>query len=143
MIVAAKRGYPNYLSSSAYICQPNRSIRAVTYLGFYTHKKIEPQIAKVLERHSEVVFTGREASARESNGDGLGERLAEVIRWLLVHEPESVGSSHDVFLLSGARDEATVQLDAPIKHVDRGGWLQKQRYTNLDRLIAAATTRDL
>ena len=101
VIVAASRGYPNYLSSPAYVCQPKRSIRPVTHLGFYTQKQIKPQIAKVQKRYSEVLFTEAEASARTSSDDDLGERLAEVIRWLLVHEPEVEGSFHDVFLLSG------------------------------------------
>lgn len=141
VVVAGRSAYPEYLRTSAYICQPNRSIRRVTYLAFYKEKRIWPEVARVLNHYSEVTMTEEEASRFESSGNPVEVRLAEVIRSRVKGGSQSL--LNDIYLLSSPDDERTIVLDEPVRHTGRGAWTQSQRYTNVDQLRKAATTLDL
>jgi len=143
VIVAARVAYPEYLEISAYVCQPNRSIRDVSYLGFYTGKSVKPEIARIRGRFAAVLMTPKDADRLARSSDPVEQRLSEVIRWRLNRHPEHLGQAFDVFILSGPTDEDTLFLGAPVKHTDRGAWTQGQRYASVNRLQKAETTADL
>ena len=141
VVVAGRWAYPTYFKTSAYICQPNRSIRPVTYLAFYTDKQIKPEIPRVLQYYREVDVTEEQAALYETSGDPLGPRIAEVIRWRLADGSQE--PFNDIYLLSRPEDAETVMLPSPVRHEGRGAWVQGQRYTSMDRLRSASRTSDL
>ena len=143
VVVAARVAYPEYLEMSAYACQPNRSIRNVSRMAFYTHKQVMPEIAEVYRRFTDVLFVSEEARRLKARRDPLEKRLSAVIRRRLTTRPAQLGGRFDVYILSGATDPDTLILESPIQHVARGAWTQGQRYTSVERLKKAKTTADL
>lgn len=142
VIVAGRFAYPEYLSTSAYICQANRSIRPVSRFGFYASKEIKPELPKVESFYRDVAMTEEAALEFESGDDPLGPRVAQVIRSRLVNgNPQD--PSNDIYLLSGPTESNTVVLSDPVRHAGRGAWVQSQRYASLDQLRQAATTEEL
>jgi len=143
VVVAARIAYPEYLEMSAYACQPNRSIRNVSRMGFYNHKQVMPEIAEVYRSFTDVLFLPGEARRLKAKKDPLEKRLAEVIRRRLVTRPAQLGGRFDVYILSGATDPDTLILESPIQHTSPNAWTQSQRYTSVERLKKAKTTADL
>jgi hypothetical protein len=143
VVVAARFAYPEYRKIAAYACQPNRSIRNVSRMGFYTHKQVMPEIAEVYRRFANVPFLPEEARRLKAKRDPLEKRVAEVIRWRLATMPSQRGNRSDVYILSGATDPDTLILDSPIQHTPPNAWTQGQRYTSVERLKKAKTTADL
>ena len=143
IVVAARTAYPEYIGMSAYVCQPNRPIRGVSHFGFYTGKRIKPEIAKVHGRCTEVRFVPEEARRFAAKRGLVDKRVGEVIRWRLKRRPDQLGEAFDVYILSAPTHPDTVVLDAPIEHTARGAWTQGQRYTSVERLKEAKTTADL
>ena len=143
VVVAARVAYPEYLAMGAYACQPNRSIRNVSRMGFYTHKQVMPEIAEVYRRFTDVLFVPGEARRLRAKKDPLEKRLADVIRRRLTTRPEQLGGHFDVHILSGPTDPDTLILDSPIQHIPHNAWTQGQRYTSVERLKKAKTTADL
>lgn len=138
VIVAARKAYPAYGRADAYVCQTGRSFRqGLTHLGFYAEGEIKPDIARILATEDGVLFTAERA--RELRAEGK-DRLAEVVERYLEIEPDRNGERWLVFVLSGARDERTVSLPAPIKNTTRTSegrpwaWTLGQRYTRLELL---------
>jgi hypothetical protein len=142
VIVAGRFAYPEYLEISAYICQSNRSIRPVTRLGFYTEKEIKPELPRVESYYRDVVMTEESAAQFEVGSDPLGRRVAEIIRSRLI-DGTPQDPTNDIYVLSNPGSDDTVLLDNPVRHEERGAWVQGQRYAVLDQLRQAATTREL
>lgn len=57
VVVAARKAYDLYLRYHAYICQPNRAIRPVPRMAFYTAREIKPEIPEILGVHQEVALS--------------------------------------------------------------------------------------
>ena len=143
VVVAARDAYPEYLKISAYACQPNRPIRRVSHIGFYTDKQVMPEISRVRHKFTAVQFTPEQVVILSKSSDPLDARLGEVIAWRLETRSTQLGESFDVYILSGPSDPETVLLSSPLVHDARGAWTQKQRYTSVARLKNANTTADL
>lgn len=143
VIVAARRAYPAYQATDAYVCQPGRSFRkGLTYLGFYADGEIKPLLARVRAREDAILFTGENAAALRAAGR---EELADVIERTLSAEPDRDGREWQVFLLSGPPDPETTKLAAPIINttVANGrpwAWTLGQRYARSDHLQAGYPT---
>jgi hypothetical protein len=144
VIVAAREAYGYYLRHGAYICQANRSFKPdLARLGFYLGKEIRPELPSILARRKQVLFSPDEAERLEVDGGAEDAGLAAVIREALLEGDREEDTSHDVFLLSPPDDPRTLLLAQAVAHVDRGAWTQQQRYTSVERLRSARTTRDL
>jgi hypothetical protein len=151
VVVAARFAYPEYLRTSAYVCQPNRAfVGGISHLGFYAQGAIQPQIPRILYREDGVTFSQQEADDRAASGDEHDRRMAEVIRFLLAHSTRTEGHAYQVFLLSSPEDSATVTLPNPIVNTTKAAsgrswaWTLGQRYTSLASLLKhPATTTDL
>lgn len=145
VIVAATHALGDFERTSAYICQPHRSLRPGTkYFGFYAKRRIEPLFPRVIDQRPAVPFTDEEAKKLEVSGDPLDARVAKIIRDSL-DDPDITrrmpGKSYEVFLLDL---EAGFTVTAPIDHPTGAAWLRGQRYSRSDALrTQPATTEDL
>ena len=136
VVVAARRAYPEYLRSASYTCQAGRAFReGVTRMGFYYGGAIQPWIPEIRHRRDNVIFSRETVRTLEETGEPFDAELAVLVALLLDTGPRVPGQPYQVFLLSGAHDEATIRLDAAIKNTttDRKGkpwaWTMGQRYT--------------
>lgn len=142
VVVAARTAYGEYLKYGAYLCQPNRAFRAGTrYLGFYRHKKIEPELARILKVWHDLPMS-HETVEQLSEGDEFDQRVARLIQTLR-DDGVRTGHSYKVMLLSPADDDDTLRRETPLRHVDSGAWTQGQRYARSDAILTAETTADL
>ena len=138
VIVAARTAWPEYRSTGAYVCQPERSFRSdISYLGFYAGGAIQPQIAKIRAWYPSVLWSAEEAERRRESGEG---ELADLIEHLLAAGTRIEGESYGVFLLTGPGEDGTLTLERPIANdmTTAAGkpwaWTLSQRYTSSDRL---------
>lgn len=104
-----------------YSCQPNRSFRDASYIAFYHQKRIK-YVFKIKGNYQQV-------NSLEDVRDKLpkGYSLTAIDK-----EP------HTFFELEDAEDLPNV-----ITHKDLGPFVQRQRYTSIDKLRKAKTTKDL
>ncbi|MFC6431294.1 hypothetical protein ACFQBR_22075 [Nocardiopsis tropica] len=154
VVACGVQAYPEYLESSAYICQPGRAFREGLTVkmcgGFYAQQAIQPHLARILTREDHVPFTYEEARRREDNG-GRDTRIGGLIRASLESEVREEGQEYMVFLLSEPEDRETVVLEAPAVNdtVASSGrpwaWTMGQRYVSLAALRkhGVRTTSDL
>ena len=114
VVVAARSAWPEYRTTRAYVCQPDRAFReGLTHLGFYAEGAIQPLVPRIREHRSSVLFTHAEASARRSNGE---RELGDLIDALLEDGSRTDGEHYGVLLLSGPQDPDTVVLANPIEN---------------------------
>lgn len=146
VVVAARAAYPEYLQHSAYVCQPGRSfMKGLTHMGFYADSEIKPEIARIRYVEDNVVFTRDNADRRSTSEDAGLVQVGRLIRKMLDLELRTDGEAYQVFLLSSAADDETVQLPQPIKNtaVSASGknwaWTLGQRYTRLSALRTGPT----
>ncbi|MCZ2857414.1 hypothetical protein [Blastococcus sp. VKM Ac-2987] len=140
VIVAARRAWPEYQVTGAYVCQPDRVFReGLTHFGFYAEGAIQPLVPRILEHLPSVLFTAAEANARRAKGE---QRLGDLIDLLLANGSRVAGDTYGVLLLTPPHDPATTVLPEVIKNdtVTAAGrnwaWTLGQRYTRLDRLTS-------
>lgn len=142
VVVPAKFAYNDYMTHSAYICQPDRSFREeVQRMAFYKRKAIQSAIPQILARRSRVRFTAEECARLLNSPEQEDHAFAKVIeRSLSSDAPTSrdLGSEHMVFLLTPSDDDRTILLDEPITHRGKSAWTQGQRYTRSDALRQAS-----
>lgn len=138
VVVAARRAWPEYQRTGAYVGQPNRSFRAgLTHFGFYTEGAIQRLVPRIREHLPSVPFTRAEASARRTAGES---EIGDLIDRLLDDGTRTDGESHCITLLTGPDNPATVTLAEAVRNdtVTAAGrtsaWTQSQRYVRLDRL---------
>ena len=143
VIVAARRAWPEYQHTGAYICQPGRAFRdGLTHLGFYADSAIQPMIASIRAHYSSVSFTIEEAARRRAEGQA---EVADLIEDLLGQGTRAADEPYGVLLLSGPDSPGTVHLSHPVINdilTENGrawGWTLSQRYTSLSRLQSGVT----
>jgi hypothetical protein len=141
VIIAARWAYPIYRGLHAYICQPDRTFRAVHRIGFYLNKAIMPELPVIERVFPAVAVTGEHASELETSEDPHDLRLADLIRWRMADA--SWEPTNDFYLLTAPQDPTTVRLSGPIPHQGEGAWTRGQRYTSLRQLQVAESTNDL
>ena len=144
LIVPASSALGEFEQLSAYICQPERSFREVTYLGFYSNRTIDPRFPKIVGARKNVPFTDEEIARLRESPDSA--RFADVIERSLPLGRRTEGERYQILLLSR---EAGFTLQQPITHpleVGRSAWVQNQRYSRRDALESTPspwTTADL
>jgi len=138
-VVPARRAWPEYQLSHAYICQANRTFQPVSRMAFYSRGQIQPLVPKVIEKWDSVVFERGKFSGWL--GQLVDSQLAAGVR--------IEGATQKVFHLSGPDDSQTVKLRAPVlndRHTEDGrptAFTQNQRYVSLEKLTKASTTSQL
>lgn len=150
VIVAAANAYPEYLRSSAYVCQAGRSFRPdIKWMGFYTEGEIKPELAEIEGRRDSIPLTESEIGHLLASEDEEDRRIGEVMKNHLEDHPSERGEFRQVFLLSNRDSDKTVHIARPIKNdaLDQHGrltaWTQSQRYTRMSGLRGSpATTSD-
>lgn len=148
LVVPATQAWPLYGSVSAYVCQPGRFFQQVSHIAFYHHNRIEPEIAKILDRFDDVPWSSTEISRLRASKDPRDANLATIIK-----ESRAAGWTHSptyqVFLLTPAGAAAHtghVKLPAPIPNTKSGrgnAYVHRQRYASVDALRTAPTTSDI
>lgn len=128
----------------AYIFQAGRSIKVVDHLAFYADQEVKPIVAKIHHWFDAVDWNNGNAARLAKSNDPMEQRLASVIR-----ASKSLGWSDSVyqaFILSGPKDDETVDLVNPIPHGQRGrgsAFARSHRYHSLSALRSARDTADL
>lgn len=140
VVVAARIAWPAYEKHGVYVCQAGRTFRKVDWLAFYCGGEIQPKVAKI--------HYSKDVKFPDKNGDTDTNLSDQVKRWLKDNE-HAYGQTLKVFKLSRPEDNETVDLEKTIPNdlkneSGRGyAFTQGQRYTSLDALKNAETTKDL
>ncbi len=142
----ARRAAPQPLRLvPAYVCQPGRFFQQVSHIAFYHQNRIEPEIAKILDRFDDVPWSGSEIFRLRATKDPRDVALADVIK-ASIKAGWTGSPTYQVFLLTKAgAPERTghVTLPAPIPNSRSGrgsAYVQRQRYASVDALRTALTT---
>jgi len=143
VVVAAGKAFDQYIATNAYVCQPGRTFKRTTYIGFYRQKRIERPLARILHVQDDVKFSKENAAKLRAESDEYSGRIADVIDVLLHDASRVSGEKHKVFVLSGPEDPATSELETPLIHDGSGAWVQGQRYASSESLREARATSDL
>jgi hypothetical protein len=145
VIVAAKRALPEFDELGAYICQPERGFRDVHYMGFYSHRTIDPRFPAIVDVRKNVPFTRAEVDRLRERG-GVDAEVAAVLEQAMDAGTREEGKEYQIILLDLERG---FHLREAITHpveVGRSAWVQGQRYSRRDALEGTpppSTTADL
>ena len=112
------------------------------------------KVPKILKTVNEVVFWEEgnfevlSNDWSQSDEEKFGEKMKEVVKKSIGSSLYNVGESHKVLLLTGPEEEGTILIDEiPNDSVDKNGaptaFVQRQRYTSLEKLKKAEKTSDL
>jgi hypothetical protein len=137
VVVAARRAYQLYLTYDAYACQPNRAVRPVQRMAFYTAKEIKPEIPEILGFRRDISISAEQARSWSQSKDPVDRAVAEIIRRQLEDGVWHSAGRHDVYWLSPADDPRTAHLARPLPYLGAGAFTQGQRYVDLARLKSA------
>jgi hypothetical protein len=137
VIVAARVAYPEYRRWAAYGCQSGRAFhKRIVRMGFYYDRAIQPEIALILDRRDQVVFSADTVRRLRATAGPFDVELAAAIESLLHSTPpRKEGFPYQVFLLSPPDGQDTIRLDRPVENTakDHNGrytaWTRGQRYT--------------
>jgi hypothetical protein len=140
VVVAARTAWPAYLKHGVYVCQAGRTFKAVDWLAFYCDGEVKPKIAKISE--------SKDVKFPDKSGDADPNLSDPVKRWLNDNQ-WAYGQTLKVFDLSGPKDATTENLGKTLPNdlANSSGrayaFTQGQRYTSLEALRSAKTTKDL
>ncbi|MGV9860932.1 hypothetical protein ACWDTD_20085 [Gordonia sp. NPDC003425] len=147
VVVAARWAYPEYLANSVYICQPGRSFKSgVSHMAFYAESEIKPEVARILDRRDQVVFSRTNAEALSASSEEFDKEVGRQIIRSLNSEIRAEDQPHQIFLLTAAKSSDTIRLGHPIVNdaTDKAGkpcaWTFEQRYTRTASLRQEPTT---
>jgi hypothetical protein len=151
IIPASKIAKDDYSKYKLYICQPNRSFQKSNYLGLYFDKCIFREVPKILAIIENIDIKNTKLSVNDivmidENFDRnyILERFTNFQK-----EFQGSGGANKVIFLSKNELEGTIMLKQDIKNNKRSfsnkvtAFIQKQRYTSLDRLQKAEYKSDL
>ncbi len=148
VVVAASGAYPHYLRHAMYFCQPGRTFRDVTRMGFYADGEIKPEVPLILARHDHVSFDQATVRALHDAEAAADVRIGWLVDRLLRNGVLPEGAVQQVFLLSAPGDGRTLVLPRPIRSTEtaasgrRTAWTQGQRYVSSAVLTAGLATTD-
>lgn len=139
-VVAGAGAWPFYLATAAWVGPENRRFGDASRLGFYSGRQVQG-LAPVL-RHvvASVPLTEEDAAVRALSADPVERRVGEVLAAAL-HDGLTTPRVC-VALLSPPDDPETASFE-PVAHGADAAWTMFQRFVDLDRLRAAATTDEL
>jgi Abi-like protein len=132
------------LHQNAYVFQAGRSIKLVDHLAFYADQEIKQTVPKILHWFDAVDWNTKNATRLAKSTKPFEAQLGSVIKVSKGHGWNS--SIYQVFILSGPRDNQTIQLSGPINHSKRGrgsAFARGHRYHALAQIMSAGDTADL
>lgn len=147
VIVPAKEAWPFYLKNSAYVCQPGRTFKSVSHMGFYFDGSIQRELPAIEYQVDDMPWTPSTIADLYRQGDSRSQRLAKVIT--AARAAGWDGDRYQVFLLTdpGAGSPSShrqLRQTLPNTRHGRGSaWVQRQRYVALDRLLGATSLGEL
>lgn len=139
-----------YSELGVYVCQPNRSFRSASHLGFYNNRRLLPNLAKIIKTMDNVSWAPEEIEKHKSMHTEEGDKLAEIIK-----RARSLGwdkfDEYQIFFLSRESDANSEQvghiaLESALFTSKRGrgsAWVRKQRYVMIDQIREATSLDDL
>jgi hypothetical protein len=139
-VVAGASAWPFYLATGSWVGQENRRFGDATRLGFYSGRQIQALLPRILHVVAAVPLTPEKAAGLTLSADPVERRVGEALAAAL-HDG-GTAARVEVVLLSRPSDEDTVEVD-PVAHDGDAAWTLFQRFTDVERLRAAATTDDL
>lgn len=139
-VLAGAGAWPFYLATHAWVGQENRRFGDATRLGFYSGRQIQGLVPRIHHVVPSVELTGERAAVLTLSGDPVERRVGSALAAAL--RDGSRAARVEVVLLSGARDDDTVSIDA-LPHEGGAAWTLFQRFADLDLLRRATTTADL
>ena len=139
-VVAGAGAWPFYLAAGAWVGPENRRFGDATRLGFYSGRQVQGLAPVIRHVVAAVPLTEEAAASRALSADPLERRVGEVLAAAL-HDGLTTPRV-SVALLSAADDPETASFE-PVAHEGAAAWTMFQRFVDLDRLRAAATTEDL
>lgn len=150
LVVAARVAYPEYHRYGLYFCQPNRSFRRSSHLGFYYNGEVQPVFPRIrnsiesIQLDEETVHTSEELSTQEQ------ERLRVALGKLRGEGSSRLGTQEKVLFLSEPESSETIHLSRSISNdlMSESGrtiaFTQGQRYVTLEAVTSEpATTTEL
>ncbi len=146
LVVPARVALPEYLELSLYMCQPNRTFRAVSHLAFYAGGRIDPHVPAVLGSVESVLIGEEGVRAAEGLDEALRAQLLAVVRRLEAESSPRLGLEQKVLFLSAPDAPETVHLPRPVENdlLSESGrpaaFVQGQRYVPLSALQAGPKT---
>jgi len=143
VVVAARNAYPAYLTYGSYICQPNRAIRPVSRMAFYTGKEVKQHVPLILARRQNVDLTVEQISELDASGDPKDHAVAEIIQRNLRDNYPHTPGKHDVYLLTPKDDPRTSTLATPLPFYGSGAFTMGQRYVAFAKLASATSCDEL
>src|SRR6266545_1123661 len=111
--------------------QPNRAIRPVQRLAFYTAREIKPEIPEILGVHQGTTLSTQVVQTLTGSTDPVDRRVAEIIRAQLDDTVPHTPGPHDIYVLSPPDDPRTTHLAQPLPYLGPGAFTQGQRYVDL------------
>lgn len=149
LLVPGKKEWELYKKTSVYVCKSGRTFRPVRHLAFYVDRKIQTEIPAVKYRQDNITWNLNEArllrkEAKDRNRPEL-RKIAQAIEELSQNgwcDGSGVEGRYQAFVLT-SKDEtqplgAHRTLPSGIENTASGkgsGWVTKQRYLYLERLM--------
>ena len=149
LLVPGKKEWELYKKTSVYVCKSGRTFRPVRHLAFYVDRKIQTEIPAVKYRQDNITWNLNEArllrkEAKDRNRPEL-RKIAQAIEELSQNgwcDGSGVEGRYQAFVLT-SKDEtqplgAHRTLPSEIENTASGkgsGWVTKQRYLYLERLM--------
>jgi hypothetical protein len=149
VVVAARHAYPEYLATSVYICQHDRTFRPdVERMGFYTKGAIQREVPRIRGWLLDVEFSPQRLAELWDSESEVDRETAEVAERSLRDGTRAPGVRYAIYVLSPSDDPETLKLEQPVENASRHNgravaWVRFQRYTRSQALLHAKTTDEL
>lgn len=152
VIVPAGKAWDFYQTYTIYRCQPNRTFKPTTYMGFYADRQIKEYFPKILGYVDSLNIQEDDLttiSIKTVNGTSeqtVRNRLVELKNRL---QADEWNGYYKYIVLTDINDSATLKNTNPIdndktSYSDKGtAFVQKQTYLNIDDIKGKKYTSEL
>ena len=151
VIIPARKAIIDYARYSCYICQPRRTFKISSHLGFYYQNKIDKTIPAILGYIDEIILKNLNANSEITNTIAKEETFQRLIKLkddLQKQRDYRLDEDQKVVILTEPNDERTTVLSDDIRNdkTSESGrivaFTQNQRYVSLEKLKTASTTTE-
>jgi hypothetical protein len=152
LIVPAGKAWSFYQTYTIYRCQPNRTFKPTSYMGFYADRQIKEYFPKILGYVDSLNIQEDDLTTvpiKMVNGTGeqmVRNRLVQLKNGLQANEWNGY---YKYIILTDIKDNATFKNTNPIdndktSYSDKGtAFVQKQTYLNIDNINGKKYTSEL
>ncbi|MDP2721748.1 MAG: hypothetical protein Q8O72_03225 [Bacteroidales bacterium] len=152
LIVPAGKAWDFYKTYSIYRCQPNRTFKPTSFMGFYADQQIKEYFPKILGYIDNLNIQEEDLNnISVSVVNGVNESLIKnkLIQIKKKLQPEEWNGYYKYIILTELNDKETFKNGNPIdndktSYSDKGtAFVQKQTYLNLDEINGKKYTSEL